>query len=149
MAAYSASMPLVAPSYRRLGRVGRGTPPWYVLSVMKPESYPCPSCGFFVFDEPPGSFSICELCDWEDDAVQLQHPTMRGGANRESLVQYQQRSLERWPLSMKGLGTVVRYPQWRPFEPSDARIDAGEAPRSGLEYFHAVPDCGPGYYWRR
>ena len=33
---------------------------------------PCPCCGYLVFDEEPGSYSICPICYWEDDAVQLQ-----------------------------------------------------------------------------
>ena len=28
-------------------------------------SHPCPSCGFVVFEEPPGSYAICPVCDWE------------------------------------------------------------------------------------
>lgn len=117
--------------------------------LVKPASYPCSSCGFLVFDEPPGSYAICELCDWEDDPVQLQHPTLRGGANTASLVEYQRRSVERWPLTVGTLDAVERDPKWRPFEASDARTDVGEAPRSGREYFDAIPDESPLYYWRR
>ena len=116
---------------------------------MKAGSYPCPSCGFLVFDEPPGSYAICELCDWKDDPVQLQHPTMHAGANTESLVEYQQRSIERWPLNVKSVESVERDPTWRPFEPSDMRSDNGEPPRSGREDFDAIPDDSPPYYWRR
>jgi hypothetical protein len=74
---------------------------------------------------------------------------MRGGANTESLVEYQQRSLERWPLTVKALGAVERDAKWRPFGPSDARSEEGEAPRTGREYFDAIPKGAPGYYWRR
>ena len=51
--------------------------------------YPCPCCGYLVFAEPPGSFSICPFCFWEDDAVQLRYPEMGGGANKVSLIEGQ------------------------------------------------------------
>lgn len=48
--------------------------------------YPCPCCGFYTLtEEPPGTFDICPVCLWEDDNVQFEHPTLAGGANRESL----------------------------------------------------------------
>jgi cysteine-rich CPCC protein len=50
------------------------------------QRYPCPCCGFLTLEEvPPGSFEICPVCWWEDDAVQYAHPDMAGGANRVSL----------------------------------------------------------------
>ena len=45
----------------------------------------CPCCGKHVFSEGPGSFEICPVCGWEDDAVQYRNPDFRGGANRLSL----------------------------------------------------------------
>lgn len=33
--------------------------------------YPCPCCGYLQFGEPPGSYEICAICFWGDDAVQL------------------------------------------------------------------------------
>jgi hypothetical protein len=48
--------------------------------------YPCPCCGYLVFDQGPGSYDICPICFWEDDAVQLEFATNGGGANRVSLV---------------------------------------------------------------
>ncbi len=32
-----------------------------------------------------GSFEICPVCSWEDDDVQFDNPTYKGGANVESL----------------------------------------------------------------
>ena len=50
--------------------------------------YACPCCGFFTLDEkPPGTYDICRVCGWEDDAVQFDNPLYRGGANHESLVE--------------------------------------------------------------
>ena len=47
--------------------------------------HPCPCCGFIVFAEEPGSYDLCPVCNWEDDAVQARDPEYRGGANVESL----------------------------------------------------------------
>jgi len=53
-------------------------------------SYPCPCCGFLVFQEPPGSYDICPFCFWEDDALQLEFATtLGGGANHPTLEQAQ------------------------------------------------------------
>lgn len=111
--------------------------------------YPCPACGFVVFDEPPGSFAICSVCGWEDDHVQLQHPALRGGANRESLIESQQASLAAWPLDVKVADGFTRDPRWRPFTPSDAGPADGAAPRTGRDYFSSAVSADPDYYWRR
>ncbi|MBR7827436.1 hypothetical protein KDK95_14050 [Actinospica sp. MGRD01-02] len=52
--------------------------------------FPCPCCGYLVFDEPPGSYEICPVCIWEDDLVQLRWPSYTGGANKPSLIDAQQ-----------------------------------------------------------
>jgi hypothetical protein len=51
--------------------------------------YPCPCCGYEVFDELPGSYGICNICFWEDDMVQLVFPDLAGGANECSLIEGQ------------------------------------------------------------
>ena len=52
--------------------------------------YTCPCCGYKSLDsEPPGTFTICEVCDWEDDSVQFDDPDYEGGANGYSLRQSQ------------------------------------------------------------
>ncbi|NVJ61063.1 MAG: hypothetical protein HWE27_11780 [Gammaproteobacteria bacterium] len=54
--------------------------------------FTCPCCGYKTLDlEPPGTFVICELCDWEDDSVQFSDPDYEGGANGYSLRQSQHR----------------------------------------------------------
>ncbi len=54
--------------------------------------FTCPCCGSKSLDlEPPGTFSICEVCDWEDDKVQFNDPDFEGGANIYSLRQSQQK----------------------------------------------------------
>lgn len=51
--------------------------------------FTCPCCGYEVFDEPPGSYSICPICFWEDDVFQLFYPSQQGGPNRVSLIEAQ------------------------------------------------------------
>lgn len=48
--------------------------------------YPCPCCGFLtLFGPTRGTFDICQVCGWEDDAVQFDNPDFPGGANYPSL----------------------------------------------------------------
>jgi hypothetical protein len=35
----------------------------------------------------PGTFEICPVCFWEDDGVQLDDASLRGGANEVSLLE--------------------------------------------------------------
>jgi len=52
--------------------------------------YPCPVCGYLTFSGPPGSYDICEVCGWEDDALQLEFATsLAGGANSITLLEAQ------------------------------------------------------------
>ena len=52
--------------------------------------YPCPVCGYLTFAEPPGSYDICVICHWEDDALQLEYATsLAGGANSITLADAQ------------------------------------------------------------
>jgi uncharacterized Zn finger protein (UPF0148 family) len=82
---------------------------------MNPD-YPCPACGFMVFDEPPGSFVICPVCDWEDDYVQAADPLYQGGANGISLADHQQAVLRKYPLNVQEHGEYRRDPRWKPVE---------------------------------
>ena len=105
------------------------------------KKYSCPYCGYMSFDEPSGSYSICQICFWEDDAVQLAYPYSRGanlplveaqanyvafGACDEHSKQY-----VREPIAGD-----MRDPQWRSFDPV---LDSAEAgPQDGQSYFEAV-----------
>ena len=115
---------------------------------MKRDLYPCPSCGFLVFSEPPGSYAICQFCGWEDDHVQLAHPAMRGGANGISLAESQIDSLKDLPIEVREHKGVLRDPQWRPLRSEELGV-AHDAPRDGLSYFHAACGEEPTYYWLR
>ena len=38
-------------------------------------------------EPPPGTWLICDVCEWEDDPVQFENIDQEGGANRVSLRQ--------------------------------------------------------------
>ncbi len=50
------------------------------------EKMKCPVCGKYEFEEYD-DFDICEVCGWENDGYQLDHPDYMGGANTMSLNQ--------------------------------------------------------------
>lgn len=51
--------------------------------------YPCPCCGYMTLNqEPPGTYLICPICFWEDDAEQSY------SSNRVSLRQAQRNFIE-------------------------------------------------------
>jgi len=83
----------------------------------------CPACGFLtVSDSTYGSYNICDLCDWEDDGVQLANPACEGGANRESLIDAQAAALERFPLGVKERDGFTRSPLWRPLNSREIAV---------------------------
>jgi hypothetical protein len=50
------------------------------------ERHPCPCCGYLTMPEPPpGTYSVCPVCYWEDDGAQFEDPSYEGGANSVSL----------------------------------------------------------------
>jgi hypothetical protein len=109
--------------------------------------HPCPACGFEVFDDPPGSYDICPVCDWEDDPVQLRFPVLRGGANKESLFERQRRILQRLPPEIVIHEGYHRCADWRPLTEEEC-TDTSAMLTSGIEYFEAAGEEAPDYYWR-
>jgi hypothetical protein len=110
--------------------------------------FPCPCCGFLEFNEPPGSYSICSICGWEDDHVQLAHPFMRGGANGGSLFECQQVILKKIPAEVSEYEGQHRVSDWRPLTEADYP-SGNEFPKTGLDYFFAAADTLPEYYWKK
>jgi hypothetical protein len=50
--------------------------------------YACPCCCHLTLPQPPsGTYEICPVCFWEDDAVQFRDLDYEGGANTVSLNQ--------------------------------------------------------------
>jgi hypothetical protein len=87
--------------------------------------FPCPCCGYLVHEEPPGSYDICPICFWEDDALQLEFATtLSGGANRPTLLAAQQ-SYATIGACEERILADVRLPtdddrcdaEWRPIDP--------------------------------
>lgn len=84
--------------------------------------YPCPCCGYLIYDEEPGgSYDICPICFWEDDPVQFSEPNYEGGANGVSLREAQ-KNFEK--IGAKGKRILkharkprkdeIRDPNWKP-----------------------------------
>ncbi|HEU4451489.1 MAG TPA: CPCC family cysteine-rich protein [Longimicrobium sp.] len=106
--------------------------------------YPCPCCGYLVFDEPPGSYALCPVCDWEDDALQLEFATtLRGGANAGTLLEEQQRYL--WPEWLRRRADYPRDPLWRPVDPETDVFEDFHDPRCIRPTSDAADAL---YYWR-
>jgi hypothetical protein len=101
-----------------------------------------------VFEEPSGSYGICEVCGWEDDHVQLAYPGMAGGANKQSLADKQEAILRRYPLEVREINGIVRESGWRPVSVGEREPQPGQ-PQSGLAYFHSARMDTPEYYWRQ
>jgi hypothetical protein len=114
---------------------------------METHLFTCPACGFFTFDEPPGSYDICRICGWEDDHVQLRFPLLQGGANGQSLMEYQINILKQLPMEVKEYQGCFRDPDWRLLEEMDVRAEQ-EIPKTGHEYFLAAKEDSPSYYWK-
>lgn len=104
--------------------------------------FPCPACGFLVFDEPPGSYDICPLCGWEDDGVQLEAPGYAGGANHDSLYDHQRRvALKLAPEGVSLLRGFRRASSWRPARPEEA---VTKVPNPRIDWHDEAI-----YYWLR
>ena len=46
--------------------------------------YQCPCCDYFSLDSS-GDYSICKVCFWEDDGVDVDQPDERSSPNRMTL----------------------------------------------------------------
>lgn len=96
---------------------------------------PCPCCGFETLEYEYGSYTICPLCGWEDDGVQLANPTSDGGANSMSLAAAQMSLLNKYPRSVQHAGGFRREVEWRPLDVND--IEAANA-RKTIKHWHSI-----------
>lgn len=115
--------------------------------VTMTSDYPCPSCGFLVFGEPPGSYEICPVCGWEDDHVQLRYPGMRGGANSGSLREYQLQALAKFPADVRVTDGLARQADWRPLTDDECIQPIAGHDGAGVGYFNAASEVLATYYW--
>jgi len=78
--------------------------------------FTCPCCGYKTFTYPPdGSFEICYVCFWEDEAAQLEDPDFAGGANKVSLRLAQQNFIQ------FGASEAAMIPHVRPANDSEPK----------------------------
>lgn len=112
------------------------------MTAQTPE-FVCPVCGFLSFDEPPGSHALCDVCDWEDDAIQLANPTSGGGANKESLVEAQAAVLRSHPLGVRELAGLRRADLWRPLAIAEVEQVERAVAANGHWPYRATSE----YYW--
>jgi len=88
--------------------------------------YPCPTCGFFMFEAAAGSGKLCAICGWEDDHVQLANPRLQGGTNRKCLVEAQLDVLSKYPMEVKEVMGYRRDPKWRPITDEESEVKSNE-----------------------
>ena len=100
-----------------------------------------------MFSHELGTYEICEVCGWEDDPVQLQHPLMSGGANHSSLWESQKKLLKRLPPEIQQYAGHMRDPDWRAL--LDGELRSENMPSDGESYFHAIPNEAPRKYWKK
>jgi len=116
--------------------------------------FPCPCCGYLVFDYQPGFHQICPICGWEDDLSQLRFPLMPGGSNTVSLEDAQRNFRAYGASERRNIGRT-RAPldceeveeDWRLL---DTAVDNVEEPSRGIRYGDSYPwpDTTVLYYWR-
>jgi Cysteine-rich CPCC len=122
-----------------------------MVDDLKP--YPCPCCGYLVFEEESGSYSICPICFWEDDLTQLRFAYMGGGANRVSLFEGQRAYAALGACEARFVAHVRRPTDadrreagWRSLDPMRDNIEDAQAmPHAAQTY---PEDSTTLYYWR-
>ena len=107
--------------------------------------FPCACCGCLVFPEPPGSYAICEVCNWEDDALELEWPTTMVGANSRTLLESQRLFHQDARLGRRpGYTSLPRDPLWRPVDPDRDPFEDARSP----DRVRAPNNPVALYYWR-
>ncbi len=122
--------------------------------MMDSQKFPCPCCGYRVFQRQPGNHEKCPICLWEDDLAQLRFPRLPGSANHVSLEQGQQNYAEIGTAERRyrGEGRMpfdeeTRESSWRPLDPARDNV---EEPQRDIDYADSYPlaDTTVLYYWR-
>lgn len=116
--------------------------------------FPCPCCGYLVFEHQPGHHERCPICQWEDDLAQLRFPRMPGSANHVSLEDAQHNFADCGAAERRNVGLTrrpfdseSREAGWRPLDPARDNI---EEPQRDVNYGDSYPlaDTTVLYYWR-
>jgi len=116
------------------------------------KKFTCPCCGYKVFTQEPGSFEICEICYWEDEAKLLRYPKEKG-SNDLSLIE-SQLNFEKHQVSEPSLKCLVRSPnendekdkKWRKIDLKKDKI--AEKKEKVLNDVNVYPhDMTRLYYW--
>ena len=71
------------------------------------KKYTCPCCCFKTFPEENGSYEICDVCYWQDDAIMNANPDYWGGANDVCLRQAQKNYIEFGASKKRFKGNLV------------------------------------------
>jgi Cysteine-rich CPCC len=105
----------------------------------------CPCCGYRTLSEECyGSYEVCSICDWEDDAVQLANPCSEGGANRMSLFDCQKAAES---CAKEKVAAFERDPDWRPLNEEEVAKSLAAKSR---EHWSFVGETAPALvYWRK
>jgi hypothetical protein len=115
------------------------------------KKYTCPCCGYKVFEQGPGSFEICPICYWEDEAKQLRYP-QESGANKFSLIESQE-NFEKYGVSNLELKVFVRPisendQKDKKWHKIDLKKDKVVAKKEDREKINIYPDdLTKLYYW--
>jgi hypothetical protein len=120
---------------------------------MSNTKFPCPCCGYLVFNQPPGSHQICPICFWQDSISELRF-LKNTGANHVNLIEAQKNFANFGASELRLLSFVrppqeseMRDPEWRPI---DENIDFIEEPIRGTDYgMTYFNDRTKYYYWRK
>jgi hypothetical protein len=92
-----------------------------------------------VFAEAPGSYDICPVCGWEDDALQLEFPTtLAGGANALTLFEAQR----------FGAASQSQFECEQAWRPIDMAVDDFEDFHEPDRRRAPMDDPTTLYYWR-
>lgn len=96
--------------------------------------YTCPCCGKNTLNEqPPGTYEICPICNWEDDELQFNDPSFSGGANE--LCLYEAREKYRSEESTKKQDNLTFEKIWQDETLIELKISASS------EYVSAYQNC--------
>ena len=106
-----------------------------------------------MFNQPPGSDEICEICSWEDDLSQLRFPKTEG-ANKVSLIEAQ-KNFEKFGAFKKHAIKYVRKPEKSDEKDQEWRMinvlsDNIEKPVPSFDYGKTYPEnVTKFYYWTK